>query len=248
MSRSHLSFAAVLALALAPFAAPVHAVDGGAGIVAGGDGSSYYEETLSQSGLTTGALDASGSYGGLPKGLHTVDAAGTVAYSGDAGRWRVKLTMDERPHEKVDAVYDLVLALPLPAKLSGADWRIDARSGAEGASVPLVYGGEAVSLKRNAPLEASWLPLLVGASDGLPDLSGSGYAWTLWDTVLRYDAAAGATLQGFATLDYEADPTLAAPDPEDPRNAAFLITWIPTLDAAVPPFAIRVDVVPPPKE
>jgi len=217
MSRSRPSFAAVLALALAPFAAPVHAVDGGAGIVAGGDGSSYYEQTLSESGLTTGALDASGSYGGLPKSLHTVDAAGAVAYSGDAGRWRVKLTMDERPHEKVDAVYDLVLALPLPAKLSSADWRIDARSGTKAPRAPRLRRRGRVA-QRNAPLEASWLPLLVGASDGLPDLSGSGYAWTLWDTVLRYDAGAGATLQGFASFGYEADASLAAPDPEDPAT------------------------------
>jgi hypothetical protein len=36
-----------------------------------------------------------------------------------------------------------------------------------------------------------------------------------------------------------------APDPEDERNAAYVITWIPTLDSSVPPFTIRLDVRPP---
>ena len=36
-----------------------------------------------------------------------------------------------------------------------------------------------------------------------------------------------------------------APDPEDERNAAYVITWIPTLDPSVPPFTIRLDVRPP---
>jgi hypothetical protein len=223
-------------------------VDGGTGSVVGGEGSTYYEQTLSERGLTAESLDASGSYGGLPSSLRSVDASGAVEYRGEGSQRSVTLTMDERPHERVDAVYDLVLALPLPVRFSTDAWRIDARSGKAGASVPLVYGGQTVSLRRNAPLEASWLPLLVGSSEGLPDLSGSGYAWTLWDTVLRYDAGAGTTLQGFASFAYETDASVAAPDPDDPRNAAFLITWIPTLDASVPPFAIRLDVVAAAKE
>ena len=32
------------------------------------------------------------------------------------------------------------------------------------------------------------------------------------------------------------------PMPTTPTNAAYVITWVPTLDAAVPPFAIRLDV------
>jgi hypothetical protein len=97
-------------------------------------------------------------------------------------------------------------------------------------------------LKRNVPLEQSWLPLLAGAPNGLPDLSRTGYAWTFWDAIVRYDASAGATVRAYGTFRYETDPGVAAPDPADPGNAAYVITWIPTLDA-VPPFAVRLDVV-----
>ena len=92
------------------------------------------------------------------------------------------------------------------------------------------------------PLESAWLPLLSGAPGGLPDLSGTGYAWTLWDTIVRYDASAGATVQAYGTFRYQAGPRVVAPDAENPENAAYVITWIPTLEA-VPPFAIRLDVV-----
>jgi hypothetical protein len=85
----------------------------------------------------------------------------------------------------------------------------------------------------------------VGGSEGLPDVSSSGYAWTLWDAIVRYDPSAGSTLEGFGELGYVADASVAAPDPADPRNAAYVITWVPTLDAAVPPFALRLDVVEP---
>jgi hypothetical protein len=169
-----------------------------------------------------------GGAGGLPTAHDVVEAAGGVEdRSTSAGRWEAEVRVAERPHERLDAVYDLVLALPLPAG-SGSDvWRMAVREGSRGASAAAVYAGEKVTLKRNAPLEASWLPLLVGAPDGLPDLEGSGYEWTFWDTIVRYDASAGPTLQGFATVRYAADPSLAAPDPEDPRNAAYVITWIP---------------------
>lgn len=239
----------LLALSLA--AVPAGAIDGGTGGPGGGEGasSSYYEQTLAGSAGDVATLDASGASGGLPASLHVVEAAGGVEYrSVGGGGWQVKLAIAERPHERVDAVYDLVLALPLPARFASKGWSIDPRSGVEGASVPFVYGGERVRLKRNAPLEASWLPLLIASESGLPDLAGSGYAWTLWDTVLRYDANAGSTLQGFATFGYSTHAALPAPDSADARNAAFLITWIPTLEAAVPPFAIRLDVVEPVEE
>jgi hypothetical protein len=158
------------------------------------------------------------------------------------GAWEVSVQVARRPHERVDAVYDLVLALPLPIGSSSQEWRIEPKLGSSEDSAPVVYGGEAVVLKRNVPLETSWLPLLAGSAGGLPDLSRSGYAWTLWDTIVRYDASAGATLQAFATFRYAADPRVEAPDPGNPDNAAYVITWIPTLDD-VPPFAIRVDVV-----
>jgi hypothetical protein len=240
-------------LAVAPVAAS--AVDGGGAATGGGSltGSSYYEQaagdTEQVAGDTATLSRSTGGAGGLPTALHVVEAAGGVEYrSTSAGRWEVEVRVAERPHERVDAVYDLVLALPLPAG-SGSDvWRIAVREGSRGASAAAVYAGEKVTLKRNAPLEASWLPLLVGARDGLPDLAGSGYEWTLWDTIVRYDASVGPTLQGFATVRFAADPSLAAPDPEDPRNAAYVITWIPALGASVPPFTLRLDVAAPAKE
>jgi hypothetical protein len=233
-------------LALAPVAAS--AVDGGT-TTGGGSlaaGSSYYEQAA---GDTATLSRATAGAGGLPTALHVVDAAGGVEYRrATAGSWEVEVRVAERPHERLDAVYDLVLALPLPAGSGPDAWRIAVREGSRGASAAAVYAGEKVTLKRNATLEASWLPLLVGARDGLPDLGGSGYEWTLWDTIVRYDASVGPTLQGFATLRYAADSSLAAPDPEDSRNAAYVITWIPALGASVPPFTLRLDVAAPAKE
>jgi hypothetical protein len=161
------------------------------------------------------------------------------------------MEVEERNHERVDAVYDLVLALPVPARYDGIaafetrQWGIKAREGAPGASVALIYGGEKVTLKRNVALERAWLPTLQGSPDGLPDLSGTGYMFTLWDTVLRYDPGYGDRLQGLATFTYETGSEVLAPDPRDERNAAYVITWIPTLDPSVPPFTIRLDVRPP---
>jgi hypothetical protein len=228
------------------------AIDGGGaapgpGLSAAQSGaSSYYEQVAREpSALARGGA----APGGLPAALHVVEAAGGVAYRSEgAGAWEVEVAVAERPHERVDAVYDLVLALALPAGLGAESWRMGVREGSPGASTSAVYAGEKVTLKRNAPLEAGWLPILVGSSEGLPDLAGSGYEWTLWDTIVRYDASAGATLQGFATLRYAADPALSAPDPEDPRNAAYVITWIPALDASVLPFTLRLDVIAPAKE
>jgi hypothetical protein len=211
--------------------------------------SSYYESALVESGVSASAILEESGAGGLPSALHVVEAAGGVAYRQvGTGAWQVNVDVAERPHERVDAVYDLVLALPLPVGFRSSQWRIGVREGAAGSSVPVIYAGEKLSLRRNPPLESSWLPLLVGAAGGLPDLSGTGYAWTLWDTIVRYDASAGPTVQGFGTLSYRAEASLAGPDPADPRNAAYVITWVPTLDAGVPPFAIRLDVVEPPEE
>jgi hypothetical protein len=209
-------------------------------------GPTYYEDALATQGVALQeSLEASSAPGGLPAALHVVEAAGGVRYrSLGGGAWRVEVQVAERPHERVDTVYDLVLALPLPAGFRSAEWRIGVREGRADASVPAVYAGEKVTLKRNAALEASWLPILVGSAEGLPDLSGAGYVWTLWDTLVRYDASVGATLQGFATFGYATDASVAAPDAEDPRNAAYVITWVPTLDAALPPFTIRLDVEP----
>jgi hypothetical protein len=217
------------------------ALDGG--FAAEGPGPSYYEIVSQEQAVASSVPTADGAAsGGLPRSLYVVDAAGGVTYQdlGD-GSWQVSVDVAERPHERVDAVYDLVLALPLPLGSQSKDWRIDPKvSGASSASI--VYGGEPIVLKRNVPLESAWLPLLVGAAGGLPDLSRTGYAWTFWDTIVRYDATAGATVQAYGTFHYQVDGRVVAPDAQNPDNAAYVITWIPTLES-VAPFAIRLDVV-----
>jgi hypothetical protein len=220
-------------------ALPASAIDGG--LAAQGSDESYYEATADAESLAAATEDGAAS-GGLPTSLFVVGAEGGVRYRslGD-GFWEVSVEVARRPHERVDAVYDLVLALPLPVGSRADAWRIEPKRDRAPGAARVVYGGDPVTLKRNVPLETAWLPLLVGAPDGLPDLSRTGYAWTFWDTIVRYDAAAGASLQAFATFRYAADGALA-PDPEDPSNAAYVITWIPTLDD-VAPFAIRLDVV-----
>jgi hypothetical protein len=243
--------AAAIGLAWAGTATPAAASDGGA--AAGGP--TYYEELMGSGDLS--ALESRA--GGLPSSLHVVEAAGGVEYrvlGEDAGTatWEVSLEVEERNHERVDAVYDLVLALPLPASSDGIaafvteQWAIKAREGAPGSSVALIYGGEKLTLKRNVALERSWLPILEASPDGLPDLSGTGYIFTLWDTVLRYDPGFGDRVQGLASLIYETGAEVVAPDPADERNAGYVITWIPTLDPSVPPFTIRLDVRPPAAE
>jgi hypothetical protein len=235
-------------LAWAGVAAPATAADGGSAAM----GPTYYEQLARTGDLA--ALESQA--GGLPAALHVVEAAGGIEYRAlkeDAysTTWEVFLEVEERNHERVDAVYDLVLALPLPASSDGIaafeseQWGITAREGAPGASVALIYGGEKLTLKRNVALERAWLPTLQGSADGLPDLSGTGYMFTLWDTVLRYDPGYGDRVQGLASLTYETGSEVLAPDPEDERNAGYVITWIPTLDPSIPPFTIRLDVRPP---
>jgi hypothetical protein len=229
-----------LAAAVSFAAAPALSVDGGFAVQ---EGPSYYEVAVESDAVATSAATKDGAAsGGLPTSLYVVDAAGGVAYRahGD-GAWEVRVEVAERPHERVDAVYDLVLALPLPLGSEAKDWRITPKvSGASSASI--VYGGENIVLKRNVPLEHAWLPLLAGAPGGLPDLSRTGYAWTFWDAIVRYDPAAGATVEAYGTFRYRTDARVVAPDAENPDNAAYVITWIPTLEA-VPPFAIRLDVM-----
>jgi hypothetical protein len=223
------------------FALPASALDGGGFAVAGDGETSYYEQTADAEALTAATADGAAS-GGLPTSLFVLEAEGAVQYrSLGGGVFEVSIELAERPHERVDAVYDLVLALPLPVGSSARAWRIEPKLSPLPKAEPVSYGGEKIVLKRNVPLEKAWLPLLAGADGGLPDLSASGYAWTLWDTIVRYDASAGATLQAFATFRFVANGA-AAPDAADPDNAAYVITWIPTLDD-VPPFTLRLDVV-----
>jgi hypothetical protein len=229
--------AAVPALAFGPMSAPPD----------DGEGGELSIETYALMGAD--ADSAAGEAGGLPAELAVVDANGAVRYRETAaGSWQVTIEVAEQAHEAADAVYDLVVALALPAGFHTDAWRIGVREGSPDASVPVVYAGEKLRLKRNLALETSWLPLLVGGEAGLPDLSDTDYVWTLWDTIVRYDEEAGPFLQGFATLDYSADASVPAPDPEDPRSAAYVISWVPSLDAAIAPHALRLDAAPPDEE
>ena len=240
---------AVLTLAGAFASRPAAATDGAC--AAGGP--TYYEQLVGSGALA----DLESNQGGLPDALYLVDAAGGVDFQlietlGGESTWEATLEVAERNHERVYAVYDMVLALPLPVAADGSDafepsqWGITAREGTTGASVAFIYGGEKVVLKRNVALERTWLPALLGSPDGLPDISDTGYEYTLWDAVLRYDPGHGDRVQGLATFRYQTGAEVAAPDPDDERNAAFLITWIPTLDPSVSPFTIRLDLRSPP--
>jgi hypothetical protein len=222
-------------------ATPAFAVDGG--FSAPGSGPSYYEIAVDEQAVSSAeATKDVAASGGLPSSLYVVDAAGGVSYRAlGGGDWQVSIEVGERPLERVDTVYDVVLALPLPLGSTAKDWRIEAKVSGD-SSAALAYGGEPVVLKRNVPLESAWLPLLAGSPSGLPDLSGTGYAWTLWDAIVRYDASAGATIQAYGTFRYAALKGVVALDASHPESAAYVITWVPTLDA-VPPFAIRLDVV-----
>lgn len=206
----------------------------------------YYEQVIGEGSLA----ELETPSGGLPASLHVLDAEGRVEYrttrtDGDRVHWTVDLEMEERAHERVDTVYDLILALPLPEEFAAEQWGIPVREGSKSRSVPFVYGGEKVTLKRNIGLEKAWLPSLVGAAGSLPDLSGSGYVFTLWDAILRYDPGRGPHLQGIASFSFSTPLGVSAPNPADERLAGYLITWIPTLPSGVPPYTIRIDVRPP---
>ena len=94
-------------------------------------------------------------------------------------------------------------------------------------------------------LEKTLLPGLVGSSgsdDKLPSLDGTGYAYTLWDTIISYDPSFGDTVEVFADVSYTTDEDVAGPDGDDERLKAYIITWIPGADPGLDPFAIRIDI------
>ena len=206
----------------------------------------YYQQVV---GDASAAALASAEPG-LPSTLAIEDATATARYLRLSERgWQVRIEGFRRNHERVDAIYDMVLVLPLPAAADGRDGfttrerGVRIEEGPAGRSVPLVYGGEKVVLKRNVGLEKSLLPRLVGNGAGsLPSLDGTGYRWTAWDTVVTRDAGFGDVVQARAELGYETAADAPAPDPDDPRFAAYVITWIPALPAHVPPYAVRIDV------
>lgn len=233
-------------LLAAPLTSPAGATDG----ASTDDGETYYEEELGGAS-TQGWTDLASP---LPSRLHVADGAAQVRYRrlpGPPGVWEVAVDGFARRHERVAAVYDMILVLPLPEDGHGGDGFAARERGVrlgEGApehGVSLVYGGEKLRLKRNVALEKTWVAALVGPDPGmLPSLSGTGYRYTAWDTIVTRDPQHGDTLQGWARLRYEAGPGVAAPDPDDPRLAAWWITWIPSLRSEVAPYAVRMDVVP----
>jgi hypothetical protein len=215
-----------------------------------GDGT-YLVQTLN--GSTAEAFSSTDA--SVPTALHVEDGLAIVEYRSRPqadGRtaWDVRVSGFERNHERIDAVYDMVLVLPLPVDGSGRpafesrQYGITPREGTEDSSVPLIYGGEKVTLKRNVALEKTVLPGLVGdpAQGRLPSLAGTGYEYTLWDTIVAFDESFGPRLQGFGTFSYVTDAKVAPPDDRNPALAAYLITWIPSFRADVRPFALRIDV------
>ena len=267
------AFAAAAALALA----------GSAGAVDGNmqNSPSYYEQVLTapSSDLTTSGMAPSSGEASLPGAVQVSESVGYVSYAvvgsgDDEQQWLVKMRGLSRNHEQVDAIYQVILALPMPVNRDGGDafwtdqWSIQPREGtpysdstglrtrsslpsrtlpgSSPESVPLIYGGEKVALKRNITLERQLLPSICGTrSDQLPLLAGSGYEYTLWDAIIRYDPGYGDRVQAFADLRYSTGADVFAPDANDERLKVYLLTWIPSLDASVPPFAISLDITDP---
>jgi hypothetical protein len=232
---------------LALFASPAGAMDG-----FGMSQTTYYEDVLG-----TQPVEAFASAEpGLPTSLYIDESSAGVTYESvpgdDSIDWTIRVRGLTRNHERIDAFYLMMAVLPMPVDEEGLpafeteSRGIVPREGNEQASVPLIYGGEKVVLKRAAFLEKALLPGLIGSEpDMLPSLEGTGYAYTMWQTLIRYDAGYGDTVQVFADVPYSTDVDVAPPDAKDERLKAYVITWIPELDASLPPFAIRMDIEPP---
>ncbi len=230
-------------------ASPAGAIDGAT--ITGGS-ATYYEGVVG--GRSASSLESGDT--GVPTRLHLSDSDGTLAYSsvpGAGGRlqWTARIRDLDRPLERVEAVYHVIAILPLPVDAQGRSlakptyFGLAPREGTPTASVPLIYSGEKIVLKRSHALERTLLPGLLGpGSDQLPSLAGTGYGYTFWDAIVRYDPAYGDRLQTFVDFQYTTDPGVAAPSAQDERLKAYVVTWIPALDPNVPPFAVRLDVVP----
>lgn len=227
-------------------AAPAGATDGAAVV-----NPTYYQQMSGSQPMAT--LESSSP--GVPTALAISDSSATVEYLPTAQpdgsvHWSVLVQGFQRNTERVNTVYDMVFVLALPVAPSGAaaftplNSAIVPQVGTQTASVPLVYGGEQIALKRNVGLEKSLLPGLVGdpTQGKLPSLAGTGYGYTLWDTIVQYDAGYGPTMQAWASFHYATDTTVSAPVASDPRMKAYLITWIPTLNSNIPPYAVRMAV------
>lgn len=211
----------------------------------------YYESVTG--GTSVASLSSSDPT--LPTSLAIDEATARTSYRAVASAsgidWTLRIEGFDRKHEQVDAVYDMVLVAALPVDGNGADaFKATQRGfyveeGAAGATVPMIYGGEKIVLKRNVAIEKTLLPQVSGPN-GLPDLAGTGYRWTAWDTIVQRDAGHESVVRASGQLAYSTAAGVAAPDPDDARMAAYLITWIPGLPPEIPPFSVRMDVVPSP--
>jgi len=248
-----------LLVAVGLAAGSARATDGGSSVPPDGTTTTTTAPTYYESSLGAQSAEAFASpTPELPSTLALDDATAVASYlptgvSDGRSVWELRIEDFERRHERVDAIYDMVLVLALPARPDGGDGfellerGVRVEEGAPERSVPLVYGGEKIVLKRNIGLEKALLPGLIGPDPArLPDLGGSGYRWTAWDTIVRRDAQYGELVKARAVLRYSTAPEVVAPDAADPRLAAYLITWIPSLPASVAPFAVRLDVAPAP--
>lgn len=241
------------------FAPPALATDGGSAPPPpeeSGDGSgesatstssaTYYEATLG----TTSADAFASSEPGVPAALAIEVEDATVRYAitdsnAQSTSWKLSIDDFARPHERVDATYDMILVLALPddAGFHALDRGVSILA-TDG--TPLTYGGEEIVLKRNHGLDKTLLASLIQvdvSNGGLPDLSDTGYRFTAWDAIVRYDPDHGSTVEARAELHYRTEPGVAAPDADDARLAAYLITWIPSLPVMIAPYAVRMDVV-----
>jgi hypothetical protein len=208
----------------------------------------YYQQIVGSQPVS--ALESAAP--GVPTALAIDNCTATVEYLPTAQPdgtvlWDVLVQGYQRNHERANAVYDMVFVLPLPVTPSGAsaftpvDTGIAPQVGTPTAPAPLIYGGEPIVLKRNVGLEKSLLPGLVGdpTHGKLPSLAGTGYGYTLWDTIVQYDADYGPTLQAWASFHYMTNTTVSGPVVTDSRMKAYLITWIPALNSNIPPYAVR---------
>ncbi|RIL05474.1 MAG: hypothetical protein DCC71_10210 [Proteobacteria bacterium] len=240
----------VLCATAATATLPARASDGGSAPPDPEDGGApsptYYEAVVGG----TSAESLTSTDPTLPQSLEIQDASATAEYRQlGSTEWELRIEGFQRRHERVDGIYDMVLVLALPVSSQGRDaFEATQRGffveeGSPGASVPLIYGGEKIVLKRNVGIEKTLLARVI-ASGGLPDLTGSGYRWTAWNTIARRDPAHGDSVTARGYLRYTTGAGVAPPDGADPRFAAYLITWIPGLPPTIPPYAVRMDVQP----
>lgn len=236
------------AAGLLALAAPAGATDGA--YTTPEDYPTYYEEEMG--GTSPDAFVEPASP--LPTRLAVDEGSAQVSYhriESSPPTWQVRIDGFERRHERVRAVYDMILVLPLPEDADGRDAfealdrGVLLQEGSPEQSVAFIYAGEKLRLKRNVALEKTLIPRIVGPEAGqLPDIRGSGYRYTAWDTIVKHDPDYGPTVQGLARLRYTTDPGVGTPDPADPRMAGWWITWIPSLATEIDPYAVRMDVVP----